>query len=115
MARPKKTATKKNNINKGKKSDSAENPESGNAPRVEAIESKRIMVSAAKPHRRVIAKASSAEPHQSSSRTALISMLKNSAETNASNGTRRPPNNPDVPQTLIDMLNHDLNGWAENS
>ena len=40
-------------------------------------------------------------------RTAIISMLKNSAE------TKRPPNNPDVPKTFIDMLNHDLNAIKE--
>jgi hypothetical protein len=40
-------------------------------------------------------------------------MLKNTATTNASGGTRRPPNNPDVPKTFLDMLNHDLNAIKE--
>jgi hypothetical protein len=34
-------------------------------------------------------------------------MLKNSAE------IKNPPNNPDVPKTFIDMLNHDLNAIKE--
>jgi len=46
-------------------------------------------------------------------RAGIISMLKNSATTSRSAGTRRPPNNPDIPQTLIDMLNHDLNAIKE--
>jgi len=39
--------------------------------------------------------------------TAEIKMLKSTP------ATKRPPNNPDVPQTLIDMLNHDLNAIKE--
>ena len=40
-------------------------------------------------------------------RAGIITMLKNSA------ATKRPPNNPDMPQTLIEMLNHDLNAIKE--
>ena len=46
-------------------------------------------------------------------RTAVLNLLKSTAETNASAGTRRPSNNPDVPKTFIDLLNHDLNAIKE--
>jgi len=36
-----------------------------------------------------------------------------STTTNATRGTRRPPNNPDMPQNLIEALNHDLNAIKE--
>ena len=38
---------------------------------------------------------------------AIIKMLKSPT------APKRPPNNPDVPQTFIDMLNHDLNAIKE--
>jgi hypothetical protein len=45
---------------------------------------------------------------QAGASTASIKLLKGTT-TNASLGTRRPPNNPDMPQEIIDSLNHDLN------
>ena len=39
--------------------------------------------------------------------TAEIKMLKGTAS------TKRPPNNPEMPQNIIDMLNHDLNAIKE--
>jgi hypothetical protein len=42
-----------------------------------------------------------------------IKMLKSAIEANKSGGTRRPPNNPDVPEAIIETLNHTLNTLKE--
>jgi len=44
--------------------------------------------------------------------TAQIKLLKGTA-TARSNGTRRPPNNPDMPQNIIDNLNQDFGSILE--
>jgi len=50
--------------------------------------------------------------------TAALKLLKGTGKaapsTNASLGTRRPPNNPDMPQDIIDSLNHDLNAIKDS-
>jgi len=42
-----------------------------------------------------------------------IKLLKSTMEANKSAATRRPPNNPEVPETIINTLNHTLNSLKE--
>jgi hypothetical protein len=50
-------------------------------------------------------------PHETTS-PAVIKLLKGT-KTVSSDGTRRPPNNPEMPQTIIDNLNQDFNSIKE--
>jgi len=50
-------------------------------------------------------------PHETTS-PAVIKLLKGT-KTASSDGTRRPPNNPEMPQTIIDNLNQDFNSIKE--
>jgi hypothetical protein len=85
MARPKKTTTKKTTSTRGKKA----------TPKAKATRTPKAMTV---PHG-----TSTSSPHGD----AVIKMLKETPT------TKRPPNNPDMPQNIITMLNHDLNAIRE--
>jgi len=84
MARPKKTTTKKTTSIRGRK----------------ATTRKATTTKKATP----TPKATSVNSPEGD---AVIKMLKGTPS------TKRPPNNPDMPKTIIDMLNHDLNAIKE--
>jgi len=81
MARPKKTTAKRT-------------PKKATAKRTPKAKSKT-------PSKR--ASPSASKKPQANTSTAAIKLLKGAPS------TKRPPNNPDVPQDIIDSLNHDLN------
>jgi hypothetical protein len=45
--------------------------------------------------------------------TAQIKLLVGTWDKSGKDNTRRPPNNPDIPQTIIDNLNQDFNAIKE--
>jgi hypothetical protein len=81
MARPKKTTTKKTTSTRGRK------------PATKATPKK--------------ARTSAKSGAKSTSGDAIIKLLKGTGK--AAPSTKRPPNNPDVPQEVIDFLNKELN------
>ena len=93
MARPKKSTTRKANTRKA-------NTRKATAKRTPKT---------ATPKKAKIESAAESTP----SGEAIIKLLQNRGVTNATTGTRRPPNNPEVPALVIKALNDDLNNIKE--